>query len=89
VLAVPDARRHFSWQAAQRFRRKLQTVKSMSNHPAFWTLGITKLCRQQAEVIQNHKNEHVHSIGQDKENIRGFNLAAIKLTIIHVIKLPL
>jgi hypothetical protein len=24
----------------------------------------TKLCRQQAEVIQNHKNEHVRSIGQ-------------------------
>jgi hypothetical protein len=25
---------------------------------------ITKLCRQQAEVIENHENEHVHSIGQ-------------------------
>jgi hypothetical protein len=25
---------------------------------------ITKLCRQQAEVIQNHENEHVISIGQ-------------------------
>jgi hypothetical protein len=25
---------------------------------------ITKLCRQQAEVIQNHENEHVRSIGQ-------------------------
>jgi hypothetical protein len=25
---------------------------------------ITKLCRQQAEVIQNHENEHVCSIGQ-------------------------
>jgi hypothetical protein len=25
---------------------------------------ITKLCRQQAEVIQNRENEHVHSIGQ-------------------------
>jgi hypothetical protein len=25
---------------------------------------ITKLCRQQAEVIQNHDNEHVRNIGQ-------------------------
>jgi hypothetical protein len=25
---------------------------------------IIKLCRQQAEVIQNHDNEHVRSIGQ-------------------------
>jgi hypothetical protein len=25
---------------------------------------ITKLCRQQAEVIQNYENEHVLSIGQ-------------------------
>jgi hypothetical protein len=25
---------------------------------------ITKLCRKQAEVIQNHENEHVRSIGQ-------------------------
>jgi hypothetical protein len=25
---------------------------------------IIKLCRQQAEVIQNHKIEHVHGIGQ-------------------------
>jgi hypothetical protein len=25
---------------------------------------ITGLCRQQAEVIQNHENEHVRSLGQ-------------------------
>jgi hypothetical protein len=25
---------------------------------------VTKLCRQQAEVIQNHENEHVYCIGQ-------------------------
>jgi hypothetical protein len=25
---------------------------------------ITKLCRQQAEIIQNHENEHFCSIGQ-------------------------
>jgi hypothetical protein len=27
---------------------------------------ITKLCRQQAEVIQNHENEYVRVIGQGK-----------------------
>jgi hypothetical protein len=25
---------------------------------------ITKLCKKQAEVIQNHENEHVRGIGQ-------------------------
>jgi hypothetical protein len=25
---------------------------------------VTKLCRRQAEIIQNHENEHVHGIGQ-------------------------
>jgi hypothetical protein len=25
---------------------------------------ITKLCRQQAEVIQNHEKEHVRGVGQ-------------------------
>jgi hypothetical protein len=27
---------------------------------------ITKLCRQEAEVIQNHENEHVRGTGQGK-----------------------
>jgi hypothetical protein len=31
---------------------------------------ITKLCMQQAEVIQNHENENVHNIGQDKTRHR-------------------
>jgi hypothetical protein len=39
VLAVPAARRHFSRKVTQRFRRKLPTIKSMSNQPALWTLG--------------------------------------------------
>jgi hypothetical protein len=41
-----------------------------------------KLCRQQAEVIQNHGNEHVHGIGQGEarhKNVRGLNLAAVNL----------
>jgi hypothetical protein len=30
------------------------------------------LCRQQAEVIQNHENEHVHSIGQGEARRRKY-----------------
>jgi hypothetical protein len=33
---------------------------------------ITKLCRQQAEVIQNHENEHVRSIGQGEAKNRKY-----------------
>jgi hypothetical protein len=33
---------------------------------------ITKLCRQQAEVIQNHENEHVRSIGQREARHRKY-----------------
>jgi hypothetical protein len=42
---------------------------------------VAKLCRQKAAGIQNHGNEHVSSIGQDKshiENIKGLNLVAVK-----------
>jgi hypothetical protein len=46
---------------------------------------ITKLCRQQADVIRNHENDYVRGIGQgepDIENIKGLNLAAVKLTAV-------
>jgi hypothetical protein len=33
---------------------------------------ITKLCRQQAEVIQNHDNENVHNIGQGDARHRKY-----------------
>jgi hypothetical protein len=33
---------------------------------------ITKLCRRQAEVIQNHKNEHVRVIGQGEAMHRKY-----------------
>jgi hypothetical protein len=33
---------------------------------------ITKLCRQQAEVIQNHENEHVCDIGQGEATHRNY-----------------
>jgi hypothetical protein len=34
---------------------------------------LTKLCRQQAEVIQNHENEHVRGIGQGEARHRKYN----------------
>jgi hypothetical protein len=33
---------------------------------------ITKLCRQQAEVIQNHENAKVHNIGQGELQHRKY-----------------
>jgi hypothetical protein len=34
---------------------------------------MTKLCRQQEEVIQNHENEHVSGIGQGEATHRTYN----------------
>jgi hypothetical protein len=63
---------------------------------------ITKLCRRQAEVIQNHDNEHKSYkimrmnmfLVQDKakpdiESIRGLNLTVVKLTTVQMTKLLL
>jgi hypothetical protein len=33
---------------------------------------ITKLCRQQAKVIQNQENEHIHSIGKGEARHRKY-----------------
>jgi hypothetical protein len=33
---------------------------------------MTKLCRQQAEVIQNHENEHVRGIEQGEARHRKY-----------------
>jgi hypothetical protein len=41
---------------------------------------ITKLCKQQAEVIQNHENEQVRSIGQGE--------ARQKIRIVVLLHLP-
>jgi hypothetical protein len=46
---------------------------------------IIKLCRKQAEVIQNHENK----VKTDIENIRGLNLAVVKPTTVQVTKEPL
>jgi hypothetical protein len=53
---------------------------------------ITKVYRQQAEVIQNHENAIVPNIEKanlDTANIRGLNLAAVKHTTVQVTRLPL
>jgi len=52
---------------------------------------ITKICRKQAEVIQNHDNANVQNMGKTKPNIRnikGSNLVAVRHAIIQVSKLP-
>jgi hypothetical protein len=33
---------------------------------------MTKLCRQQSEVLQNHENEHVYNIGQGEARHRKY-----------------
>jgi hypothetical protein len=43
---------------------------------------ITKSCRQQAEIIQNHENKIVHSIGQGEARHRKYK--RIKLQGGHV-----
>jgi hypothetical protein len=43
---------------------------------------IIKLCRQQAEVIQNHENDRVCNIGQDKAQHRKYK--RVKLGGCHV-----
>jgi hypothetical protein len=51
---------------------------------------ITKLCRQQAQVIQHHENTHVHNIGQgDTENIKYLNLVVARHVTVQAIKLAL
>jgi hypothetical protein len=52
---------------------------------------ITKTCRQQAEVIQNHENEMFVPLNKARphtENISGLNLAAVMCTTVQVPKLP-
>jgi hypothetical protein len=39
---------------------------------SFFNKQITKLCRQQAEVIQNHESEHVRGIGQGEARHRKY-----------------
>jgi hypothetical protein len=53
---------------------------------------ITKLCRQQAEVIRNHENEKfatLDKVRSETGNTRGLNLAAVKHTTVQVTRLPM
>jgi hypothetical protein len=55
---------------------------------------ITKLCRQQAEVIQNHEQANVRNIGQGETRhrryvYRGLNLAVVKHMTVQVTRLLL
>jgi hypothetical protein len=53
---------------------------------------ITKFCIQQAEDIQNHKNEHVRQYRTRRsqtENVRRLSLAVVNLTTVQVTQLPL
>jgi hypothetical protein len=45
-----------------------------------------KIVQAKAEVIQNHEKDKVKP---DVENIRGLNLAVVKLTTVQLTKLPL
>jgi hypothetical protein len=50
---------------------------------------VTKLCRQQAEVIQNHENATFNKANPGTGNIRGLNLTALKHTTVQVTRLLL
>jgi hypothetical protein len=50
---------------------KFSKVHTAFNLPHVYDY-ITKLCRQQAEVIQNHENDHTHSIGQGEARHRKY-----------------
>jgi hypothetical protein len=41
---------------------------------------VTKLCRQQAEFIQNHENESVRGIGQGEAQHRKYTCNKLKLS---------
>jgi hypothetical protein len=54
--------------------------------------SITKLCGQQAEVIQNHQNANARNIGQGESRHRKYKrlkLAAVKHTTVQVTRLAL
>jgi hypothetical protein len=65
-------------------RTQVHDFHTAFSHPYVYDY-ITKLCKQQTEVIQNHENEYVHSTGQGKAGHKKYK----RLTTIQVIKLPL
>jgi hypothetical protein len=51
--------------------RKFSEVHTAFNLPYVYDY-ITKLCRRQAEAIQNHENEHVRGIGHVEDRHRKY-----------------
>jgi hypothetical protein len=52
---------------------------------------ITKLCRQQVEVIQNHANENVRNIGQGEAGHRKYKwlkLGGVQHTTVQMTRMP-
>jgi hypothetical protein len=55
----------FSMRSVPRCYKQGQLVSELYDY-------ITKLSRQQAEVMQNHENEHVRGIGQGEARHRKY-----------------
>jgi hypothetical protein len=51
-------------------RTAIREFHVASNIPYLYDF-ITSLFRQQAEVIQNHENAHIHSVGQRRNHIHA------------------
>jgi hypothetical protein len=52
-------------------RTPVRSLHTASSVPYVYNY-ITKLCKQQAEVIQNHENDHVHRIGEGEDRHRKY-----------------
>jgi hypothetical protein len=71
-------------------RRTSVREMHMAFHLTYVYSYMTKLCRQQAEVILNHDNQMFAILVKAKpdiENIRGLNLAAVRHTTVQVTRL--
>jgi hypothetical protein len=69
----------------------VRDIHTAFNRPYVYDYVI-KLCRKQAEVVRNLENEHIRGIGEvkpDIENIRGLNLAVVKLMTFQMTRQPL
>jgi hypothetical protein len=54
-------------------------VQTAFSHPYVYDYTITELCRQKAEVIQNHEIEHVRGVGQGEARHRKHSIKTRKL----------
>jgi hypothetical protein len=71
VFFVVNVKR--KWQQIKHiFSFRLDSDFHTAFNPPYVYDCITKLCRQYAEVIQNHEKEHVRSIGQGEARHRKY-----------------